>query len=223
MRRAALPLVLGLIGLGLLFTSVAMAAPSQPAVIPLAAEGPFFNDPITETETMTDTDTISETIPMTHPVASAIADFFEVDYSEIADLHEQGYGFGVIAHAYFTAEKLTELYPDDPVYTETLLALFDGGMGWGEIMKEYDLHPGQAVRGGNLGSIMSNRRWDNDGSEDTWMPPGQLKKDGEDGDNVPPGQLKKTDDDDGDDVDRGGPPDTPPGQSKDKDKGKGKK
>ena len=220
MRQVTLALILGLLGCGLFVTAVAMAAPSQPAAIPLAGDSPFYNDPISGTNTIS---------PTTHPVASAMANHFDVEYSEIERLHdEEGLGFGVIAHAYFIAE----VSGNDP---NALIGEFQSGKGWseiwGEIWREKNLHPGLAGHGMNLGSIMSsyNKKGDDwmppgqfkksQPEGENWMPPGQLKKDEPvDGAFVPPGQLNKSDK--GDRDDRGGPPSAPPGQVKDKGKDK---
>lgn len=229
MRRVILSVGLGILGVGIFVTSLAIAAPSQALSVPSSAGSP------TSDAVITDTDTIS---PTDHPVASKMAEFFaevlEEDQatlaSDIAALHEEGYGFGVISHAYFVALKLDDMQPTD------LLDLFDSGMGWGQILKECALHPGIEGRGGNLGSIMSNRGQ----SPDSWMPPGQAKKDpmGEGDAFVPPGQAKKDrpageDPESGppsqlrgsgrdDDDSPGGPPGIPPGKGKDKDKGRDK-
>ena len=219
MKKAILSLLLGLLGLGIFVTSIAMAAPSQPLVATVAAESFQFADPIT------DTDPISPTSPIPHPVASAMAEYFGVDYLEIAKLHQEGLGFGVIAHAYFIARTL-DVMPMD------VISEFESGKGWGVILKDHDRHPGLAGRGGNLGGIMSGR--------DRMLPPGQLKKlPSEEADTfvapgqrkanqseegpafIPPGQLKKSGGDDGVDA-PGGSPSEPPGHSKDKGK-KGKK
>lgn len=221
MRRAILPVVLGLLGAALFLTSVALAAPSQPAALPVTGSRFQLEDPIT--------DPISHTTSVSHPVASAIAEYFaeyfDVDASEIAALHDEGLGFGVIAHAYFVARTRRTITPAE------VLAEFQAGKGWGEIIKDYGLHPGLAGRGGNLGSIMSGRdRMLPPGQlkklpseeADTLTPPGHLKKNesGGSSDFVPPGQLKKSDGDESEN--HGGPPGVPPGHSKDKGK-KGKK
>jgi len=227
MKRVILPIVLGLVGATIFLTSAALAAPNHPAALP-AAVGTFqLDDPITDTNSISDTGTISHTTSVSHPVASAIAKYFEEDFgvsaSEIAALHDEGLGFGVIAHAYFVARTLgNNIMPAD------VLAEFQAGTGWGEILKDYGLHPGLAGRGGNLGSIMSGRdrtlppgqlKKLSPDEADTFVSPGQLKKTQVEGTSefVPPGQLKKSNGDDGDD--RGGPPSVPPGQNK----GKGKK
>ncbi len=208
MKRVILPMVLGLLGATLFLTSVALAAPSHPAALPVTGDRFQLGDTLTDTGTISDTDAISHTTSVSHPVASAVANYFEVEASEIAALHDEGLGFGVIAHAYFVARTLSTVRPDE-VTPDDVLELFQAGTGWGEILKGYGLHPGLAGRGGNLGSIMSGR--------DRTLPPGQLKKNqSDDGSGfVPPGQLKKSE---GDDSDKhGGPPSVPPG------KGKGKK
>jgi hypothetical protein len=176
-------------------------------------------------DSITDTDTISHTTSLSHPVASAIAKHFDVSASEIAVLHDEGLGFGVIAHAYFVAGTLGTITPAE------VLAEFQAGKGWGEIIKDYGLHPGLAGRGGNLGGIMSGRdqmlppgqlkKLPSEGA-DTLIPPGHLKKSESEGssDFVPPGLLKKPDRDKSEN--HGGPPGVPPGHSKDKGK-KGKK
>jgi hypothetical protein len=214
MRKAILPVVLGLLGAALFLTSVALAAPSQPAAFP-ATEGRFqIEDPIT------DTDTISHTTSVSHPVASAIAKHFDVDASEIAALHDEGLGFGVIAHAYFVGDTLG-------IPPAEVLAEFQAGKGWGEILKDFGLHPGLAGRGGNLGGIMSGRdrmlppgqlkKLPTD-EADRLTPPGQLKKNQPDDSSafVPPGQLKKSEGGHSEAYD--GPPGAPPGQSQDKGK-----
>ena len=222
MRQVTIALILGLLGFGLFVTAVAMAAPSQPAAIPLAGDSPLYDDPISGTKTIS---------PTTHPVASAISEHFDVEYSKIAGHHfEEGLGFGVIARIYFMADAWG-INPDD------LKNQFLDGMGWGEIwgdiLREQNLHPGLARRGMNLGSIMSSRNKKGDDwmppgqlkksqpESENWMPPGQLKKDEpDDGAFVPPGQLKKSDEGDDSGDDRGGPPSVPPGQAKDKGKNK---
>ena len=84
-------------------------------------------------------------------------------------LHEEGLGFGVIAKAYFAAQKLGI----DP---QLLLDEFNAGTGWGNIMKNHALHPGQG-RGNNLGAIMSGHTSDETlGTSSGRIPPGQLKK-----------------------------------------------
>jgi hypothetical protein len=74
-----------------------------------------------------------------HPVASAIADYFGVEYDEIITLHESGNSFGNIAKAYFFADKL-ELEP-----AELLESAHSSG--WGNVLKENGLHPGSVGKG----------------------------------------------------------------------------
>jgi hypothetical protein len=140
-----------------------LTAPAETITLFQATVTPTVAPPTPVTPTMPSTST--------HPVASAMAKYFDVPYSEIAALHQEGYGFGVIAKAYFAAQKLG-------ITPRELLDEFDSGMGWGQIMKEHNLHPGQAGRGGNLGDIMSghgrnNQSPDSLGADHT--PPGHLK------------------------------------------------
>jgi hypothetical protein len=158
--------------LGILFTSAALAAPGQS--LSSSAE------PVALLQaTITPTTEITSTTTHTQPVAAAIAAYFSnsdvfttpVTYAGIMALHEEGLGFGVIAKAYFAAEKLGI----DP---QVLLDEFAAGTGWGQIMKNYGRHPGQAGRGGNLGTIMSGHTSDKTlgASGLGHTPPGQLKK-----------------------------------------------
>ena len=193
MKRTVFSILLGLLGLVLFFTSAALAAPGQPLASP-AEPAALFQ------ATITPTTEITSTTSHTHPVASAIAGFFAEDfgvtYVDIMALHEEGLGFGVIAKAYFAAQKLGI----DP---QVLLDEFASGKGWGEIMKENGLHPGRAGRGGNLGDIMSghvNSQTDPTGAR------------------IPPGQLKKSNGQSGLDDQAG----NGNGKDKNKDKGKGK-
>jgi len=194
MKRAVFSVLLGLLGLGLFFTSVALAAPSQPLASP-AGPVALFDDPIS------DTDEISSTTTTTHPVAAAIAAHFSdaftttTTYADIMALHEGGLGFGVIAKAYFAAQKLQKLGFD--VTPQDLLDEFAAGTGWGQIMKNHDLHPGRAGRGGNLGDIMSGH--------------GNSQLDASGAGRIPPGQLKKGNGQSG--------PDDQAGNGRDKDKG----
>ncbi len=199
MKRAMFSVLLGLLGLGILFTSAALAAPAQPlssAAEPVAV----FQEPITPTTEIT------STTSNTHPVASAIANHFSgvfsTTYEGVMALHEEGLGFGVIAKAYFAAQKLGI----DP---QVLLDEFAAGTGWGQIMKNHGLHPGQG-RGSNLGAIMSGH-----GNSQTDTPTGR----------VPPGQMKKGNDDQsglGDQSTNGQGNGKDKDKNKDKDKGKGK-
>jgi hypothetical protein len=123
--------------------------------------------------------------PQQHPVASALAAFFfakipdemayeDVNalYDEIMALHEAGNGFGTITKAYFFADKF------DPPLTPQELLEKARGTGWGNILKDGDIHPGSV---GN-GAAHSNRpehagRPGDDAAKDG--PPGQVKKDTE--------------------------------------------
>jgi len=89
-----------------------------------------------------------------HPVASALAEYFGVDYDEVMDLHLAGNGFGNIVKAYFLKEKLgLEGTPQ-----EILDAAH--GSGWGNMLKENGLHPGNGQGA----------------DKEKTVPPGQAKK-----------------------------------------------
>lgn len=209
-RKLLWPTILGLLGFSIFVTSVALAAPSQPRAASAAA-APLFQATMTPTVTVTPTTTVTPTVTPTvtvtpsptgtHPVATALSEYFGVPYSEIADLHDQGLGFGVIAKAYFAAQKLGE-----DITPEILLDEFQAGTGWGKLMKKYDLHPGRSGRGGNLGDVMSGR--------------GPRKDSPDDGSTLD--ATGAGSDDDGRPGNGHGPDFTPPGHDKDKDKDKGK-
>ncbi len=54
----------------------------------------------------TDTD---ETTAQQQPVAKILANYFDVEYDVIMDLHAEGFGFGEIAQALFLAQKLDDV------------------------------------------------------------------------------------------------------------------
>jgi hypothetical protein len=84
-----------------------------------------------------------------HPVGTAIAKFFDIAYTDVMSVHASGVGFGVIARAYMTAK-----FSDGQLTPEEVLELFQSGTGWGQIMKEYGVHPG----GKGLGAIMRGHK-----------------------------------------------------------------
>jgi hypothetical protein len=100
----------------------------------------------TETPEITHTEDLTSTTHMTQPVALAISLFFSGTYSDVISLHNAGFGFGEIARAYFIANL-----SKGSVTPQQVLDLAAGGMGWGEIMKQYAFKPGH---GNNLGAIM---------------------------------------------------------------------
>ncbi len=91
---------------------------------------------------------LTDTLPTTHPVGIAIAMFFHIPYTQVVALHDEGFGFGVIARAYLTALASHGLLTPDQV-----LGLRQDGVGWGQIKKEYGVPPG----GNGLGSIMGKK------------------------------------------------------------------
>jgi hypothetical protein len=110
-------------------------------------EEPEGDDPVDD-DAAGDEDVIKQ-----HPVASALAEFFGVSYDDVMDMHLAGNGFGNITRAYFFADKLG-MTP-----TEVLDAAH--GSGWGNMLKENGLQPGNGK-----------------GPEkEKGTPPGQAKKD----------------------------------------------
>jgi hypothetical protein len=75
-----------------------------------------------------------------HPVALAIAEAFDVPYAEIIGWSQHSIGFGEIARAYL----LADLAGAD---VTTILGLRIAGVGWGEIVGEYDVAPSQLAPG----------------------------------------------------------------------------
>ncbi|MGQ9851458.1 MAG: thrombospondin type 3 repeat-containing protein [Aggregatilineaceae bacterium] len=148
-----------------------------------------------------------------HPVAEALAASFEVDYDTIMGWHCDGYGFGEIARALLLAEY------DGTVTAQELLDLFASGLGWGEIKKQYDVHPSELAPGQTI-SVHARERV-------------REREETEAGDEVAPaapaGGPGKSDmapghsgDAPGKSDDAPGKSEQAPGQTKDKDKGKGK-
>ena len=136
------PLAVALAALAiLLLTSIVFAAPSSTTAVQTPQ---VFDSPI-----LTGTVPIlTDTVPMTHPIGMAIALYFNIPYTQVMSLHEQGWGFGNIARAYLTAAA-----SQGALTPEQVLAMRQAGVGWGQIKKEYGVHPG----GNGLGSIMSKK------------------------------------------------------------------
>jgi hypothetical protein len=101
-------------------------------------EGDELEDPIDE-EPVDDVATCAGP-PGGHPVATAIANQFGVDYADVWALHCNGWGFGEIARAYLLAEETGE-------DVEHFVALREMGTGWGQIMHATGVHPSQLAPG----------------------------------------------------------------------------
>jgi hypothetical protein len=124
----------------LLMTTIVVASPASTTGI---QTNQVFDDP---EPVLTDTVPImTDTVPMTHPVGIVIARFFNISYTQVMSWHAQGIGFGTIARAYLTAAA-----SDGALTPEQVLALRQADVGWGQIKKDYGVHPG----GNGLGSIM---------------------------------------------------------------------
>jgi hypothetical protein len=164
-----------------------------------------------------------------HPVASALAKYFAdtlgLDYDAVMGYHEEdGMGFGVIAQACWISFLANN---DDGLLDQIIKAkkgeiefssitLPDGttAKNWGQF-KKAALGSKKAKK--NLGAIMSGRANHEQEQEQEGSATGLSDKGKDKGGkpDTPPGQLKnKKDKDKG-----GGPPAEPPGQLKNKDKG----
>lgn len=132
----------------LLISSLVMAAPMKVNRL---------NDDPAPTITST---VMTETKTFTQPVALVISVFFNISYTEVISLHESGVGFGVIARAALVSRILSDT--KSPTFTlETVLTMFQSGMGWGQFKREFGVHPG----GLGLGSIMGNGNGGNNGNK----------------------------------------------------------
>ena len=129
--------VLMLSAAALVFTSLLVATPASASGLPTNR---VFDD--------TPDSVLTDTWPTTHPVGIVLATFFNIPYTQVMALHDEGFGFGNIARAYLTA------YASGGVLTPTeVLQMRQEGMGWGKIKNLYGIHPG----GNGLGSIMRNK------------------------------------------------------------------
>lgn len=138
MRRIKITLALGL---ALLLTGLMVSAVS-------ASSGEASAAVLDRAAAPTITPTITSTWAITHPVGNAIALYFGIPYTEVMALHAGGLGFGEIGRVYLTAQALSGTLTFSQV-----LELRESGMGWGQFMQQYGVHPG----GKGLGVIMSGR------------------------------------------------------------------
>jgi hypothetical protein len=129
--------------------TVAAAPAESNRVVTPAVSIRLLDDPTPE---LTETPELTATTHITNPVGLALSLFLNVPYTQVMDLHQEGVGFGVIARVYLTARA-----SNGALTPEQVLALFQSGTGWGEIMKQYGVHPG----GKGLGSIMSGHAGNN--------------------------------------------------------------
>lgn len=113
--------------------------------------------------TINSTDVITPTEEPSHPVGSALSDFFNsltgVDYDTIMSFHQDGMGFGVIAQALWMTKSLDG---DSTTFAALLdakksgdfsnITLADGSTpdNWGDVVKSIK-------KGDNLGSVMSGK------------------------------------------------------------------
>jgi hypothetical protein len=120
----------------LVMSSIVIAAPSAANNVPVNRA---YADP---------EPVLTDTLPTTHPVGIFIAVYFHIPYTQVMQLHDEGLGFGEIARIYLTA-----LVSGGALTPEQILAMRQDGVGWGQIKKDYGIHPG----GNGLGSIKGNQ------------------------------------------------------------------
>jgi hypothetical protein len=77
-----------------------------------------------------------------HPVATRIAETFDVTYEEVMAMHCAGEGFGNIIRAYTLAAAST-----DGATAQDFIDRHHNGEGWGHIMADSDVHPSDLAPG----------------------------------------------------------------------------
>jgi hypothetical protein len=94
---------------------------------------------------------VTSTLTMTMPIqpAISISDYFSVPITSVMELHASGWGFGEIFKLYNYANLSGQTVESIQTMREV------DHMGWGQIAKALDLHPGN--QGDNLGGIVSGR------------------------------------------------------------------
>ena len=140
----------------------------------------------------------AETETETHPVGSALSEFFSdllgVDYDTIMLVREEGVGFGVIAQALWlthsvggSTEEFTSLIEAKKSNDYSSITLSDGSTpdNWGDVVKSLK-------KGDNLGSVMSGKAGQEEETDDPSTLPGNGKPD-----NAAPGQDKPKDQNNG--------------------------
>lgn len=94
-----------------------------------------------------------------NPVGETLAEAYEVDDEVILDWRCDGYGYGEIARAL----ELAKLSGDD---ADEILARREDGEGWGNILKDYDIHPSDLAPGRTISNGKNKNKNDDDDPED---------------------------------------------------------
>ena len=101
----------------------------------------------------------------------AYAASFDVPYEELAQAHCDGNGLGEIARALALAEQ------DSVAATwQEILAMRDS-MGWGAILKEFDVKPSELAPGKVVSKNKNKNKGDDDAPGNSASAPGQQDKD----------------------------------------------
>ena len=116
----------------------ATAVPTAPATVPAT---PPATVPATVPATLPATVTADCGGNNQHPVATRLANAFDVSYDEIMGWHCKHFGFGEIAKAYLLKKQTGKPAGD-------FLAMRTAGKGWGQIIKEEGVKPKDLAAGG---------------------------------------------------------------------------
>ena len=79
------------------------------------------------------------TMTITHPVASSLANQYEISYTQVVSWFADGYGFGEIMHALKTSETLSGTHPMSDTTPSGILTLKTELGGWGQVWQEFGL------------------------------------------------------------------------------------
>jgi hypothetical protein len=102
-----------------------------------------------------DDDEDSETCSSLNPVGEVLASEYEVDEGTIGEWRCDGYGYGEIARALALADLADEDAAD-------ILARREDGEGWGNILKDYDIHPSELAPGRAISNGKNKNKDDDD-------------------------------------------------------------
>lgn len=95
-----------------------------------------------------------------HPVVTALAAEFDLDYATVMGWVCDGYGLGEIARAMLIAEQSEDTSTDD------VLDQVADGASWGEIMQDADVEPGSLAPGRVISAQNKNKHRNGDDTED---------------------------------------------------------
>ena len=94
-----------------------------------------------------------------NPVGETLAAAYEVGDAVILGWRCDGYGYGEIARAL----ELAKLSGDD---ADEILARREAGEGWGNILKDYDIHPSELAPGRTISNGKNKNKHNEEGEEE---------------------------------------------------------